>query len=362
MPPAHRRAFAEGVLGVGGAVVRITELAQPCFDHLHRLSGRFGVFEHALYDAPRRSLGYTTDDVARVLVVLGRESGFDLDTARLFNRCLDFVIAGRIEGGWHNRLSRTGRWLDRRGADDAHGRALWGLGISLRKGAHPDQERISSMLVRGTDLDTPSPRANAYALLGLTAAIPVLGDDVPSQLWRRLEVFRSRVPGPGPAPWPWPEARLAYANARIPEALIAVGTVLDDAAVTRDGLDLLDWLVETETLDGRFSFTPVGGRGPGDERPAFDQQPIEAWAMVDACARAYRATGDGTWSVRAIAAAEWFMGRNDIDAMVYDPSTGAGFDGIHPDRVNANRGAESTLAALGALQTWRRMMEGFGPD
>jgi hypothetical protein len=111
--------------------------------------------------------------------------------------------------------------------------------------------------------------------------------------------------------WPWPEARLAYDNARLPEARIAAGAVLGDAQLLTDGLHLLDWLVEVETRGDVFSFTGQWGWGPGDARPGFDQQPIEAGAMADACARAYDVTGDERWVDVCLRAAEWFLGRND---------------------------------------------------
>jgi hypothetical protein len=142
---------------------------------------------------------------------------------------------------------------------------------------------------------------------------------------------------------------LTYANARIPEGMIAVATALGDPALGGDGLDLLDWLVETETGTAGFSFTPVGGRGSGDPKPAFDQQPIEAWAMADACALAAAVTGDAVWEERRLRAVAWFLGENDRGAMLYDETTGGGFDGLTAEGPNLNRGAESTLAALAAL-------------
>jgi hypothetical protein len=124
----------------------------------------------------------------------------------------------------------------------------------------------------------------------------------------------------------------------------------DDVAV-KDGLVLLDWLIETERGTDGFSFTPVGGRGPGDPKPAFDQQPIEAWSLVDACHAAWEVDQSPHWRQAMDEAAHWFLGRNDSGLGMYDPDTGAGYDGLGPGWVNLNRGAESTLAALGSL--WR---------
>jgi hypothetical protein len=156
--------------------------------------------------------------------------------------------------------------------------------------------------------------------------------------------------------WPWPEPALTYDNARLPEALMAAGEALEDPSMETDGLRLLEWLVGVETGAYGFSFTPVGGRRLGDPQPAFDQQPLEAWGMADATMRAHALTGDGRWSDLAELALAWFFGANDTGDSLYDPVSGAGFDGLTADGPNLNRGAESTLAALGTILGVRRSL------
>jgi hypothetical protein len=117
---------------------------------------------------------------------------------------------------------------------------------------------------------------------------------------------------------------------------------------------MLEWLIRTEWLGDHFSFTPVGGRTPADPKPAFDQQPIEAWAMLDACRSAAAVDPTGDWSLRACDARDWFFGANDLLTPMLDLRTGAGFDGLTRSGRNENRGAESTLAAVTALTDARR--------
>jgi hypothetical protein len=137
--------------------------------------------------------------------------------------------------------------------------------------------------------------------------------------------------------------------------MIAAGTVLDDAALQRRGLDLLEWLVDYETVDGHFSPTPVGGRGADDVRPAFDQQPIEVSSLADACARAAAADPSPQWPDGVRRAAAWFDGDNDSGQVMWDAQTGGGFDGLHADGVNRNQGTESTLAVLSTMQHAKRI-------
>jgi hypothetical protein len=149
--------------------------------------------------------------------------------------------------------------------------------------------------------------------------------------------------------WPWPEARLSYANAIVPAAALAAGAALGRDDLVEGGLDLLAWFVDLESLNGHFSFTPTGGRGPGGPQPAWDQQPIEAGAMAFACAQALLVSGDGRWRGPLWAAVEWWLGRNDAGALVFDPATAGGYDGLTRDGVNHNEGAESTIAFVGAM-------------
>jgi hypothetical protein len=155
--------------------------------------------------------------------------------------------------------------------------------------------------------------------------------------------------------WPWPEPRLSYANAAVAEALIAAGDVLERSDLIDDGLGLLGWLLRCETVDDHLSPTPVGGSGPGDTGPAFDQQPIEVAAMADACHRAHLVTGDDDWLSGVQMAAGWFAGDNDARSPMFDADSGGGYDGLHPCGPNLNQGAESTLALLSTLQHERRL-------
>jgi len=112
------------------------------------------------------------------------------------------------------------------------------------------------------------------------------------------------------------------------------------------GLASLKWLAGIHTArEGHFR--PIGSNGffqKGGIRADFDQQPLEAQAMVSACLEAWRVTSDAAWLREARRAFGWFLGRNDLGLPLYDPRTGGCCDGLHPDRVNANQGAESSLA------------------
>jgi hypothetical protein len=203
-------------------------------------------------------------------------------------------------------------------------------------------------LFRSQPFASPSPRANAFAVLGaVDAHLAEPSDPLVVDVLRKW-VGHIQI-GEDPN-WPWPETRLAYDNARIPQALIAAGGALGSDQLIHDGLHLLEWLAAKETRSGRFSFTPVGGWQSGEARPGFDQQPVEAAAFADACSTAWVVTGDAMWRDHVLRAARWFLGDNDAESAMYDPETGGGYDGLTPRGPNLNQGAESTIAALTTLQ------------
>jgi glycosyltransferase involved in cell wall biosynthesis len=342
----------------GPAPIGPRRIPPPRFEHLVALSSEAGIFEHAKLTEVRREHGYCTDDVARALVVLMQEPERSAQLERLAETCLSFLERAQLpDGRFHNRLSAADTWVDAVGPDDASGRALWAAGTAAAGATTRAQRaRAQRLLEAGAGFRSPWLRANAFAVLGAVAAL-----GAPPRSDGALELLRSAAAGLGcvsrdPA-WPWPEPRLTYANAALAEARIAAGVALADDALLADGLELLAWLVDVETSGDHFSFTPAGGWARGEPRPGFDQQPIEAGAMADACARAFDATGDAKWTDRAVVAAEWFLGRNDVRVPLLDQRTGGCKDGLERNGVNDNEGAESTIASIAALQQARRIQQ-----
>ena len=327
----------------------------PVFDHLMRLTDRRGTLEHACFAEPLPEHGYCTDDMARVLVVSTRGQGADRALNGLAGLALRFLSeAQTLTGPCRNRMGRDGNWTDEPALEDAWGRCLWALGTAA---AHSTvvwaRQSALMQFERAAQERSVHKRASAFAVLG---AAELLASDPEHRLARALiSDYVATLPAPAADPaWPWPEPRLTYANAVLPEAMIAAGTALDDSLLCQRGLDLLAWLIDTETGEGHLSPTPVAGRGPQDTGPAFDQQPIEVSSIADACARAAGVDDDPRWRDGVRSAADWFMGDNDAREPMWDPHTGGGYDGLHADGVNANQGAESTLAVISTLQHARR--------
>jgi hypothetical protein len=335
----------------------------PVFDHLAVLTDERGLFEHALHSTPRPEHGYCVDDAARGLVVTCREPHPDAVVQRLRAHYLQFVLSALCaDGTCHNRFDSEGRLRDEAGLGDWWGRAVWALGVAAA--ALVDTASMRSAAITGFRIAaqqrSPFSRSMAFAALGAGELLRVApGEPAARNLLRDAveAVAGDGIVATAGADWPWPEPRLRYANATVAEALLVAGEALPDKAALAHGLDLLRFLLRVETREGRLSVTPVAGRGPGEFGPGYDQQPIEVAAIADACATAYRITADPHWLAGIRLAWRWFLGDNDSRMPMFDPVTGAGYDGLQPDGRNLNQGAESTLAMLSTAQHARRIQE-----
>jgi len=327
----------------------------PPFRHLLRISDHIGLLEHTEGIVPRHEDGYCVDDAARGLMVVCREPSPRDELVTLARRCLHFLAQAQApDGRFRNRLGYNRRWRDDPGTGDCWGRALWGLGTAAARG--PVAAIRGESLARfdsSAQLRSESPHAMAFAALGAAEVLDMLPGHSAA---RSLLVAAADVIGAPPEDpaWPWPEPRLSYASAAIAEALVVAGGRLGDDVVLRNGLRMLEWLLQVQTRNGHLSVVPAGGWGQGDPRPGFDQQPIEVAALADACARAATVTGNPDWLAGVGMSVAWFLGDNDVKTPMLNAQTGGGHDGLGPTGRSRNQGAESTLAMISVLQQGRR--------
>nr|MDQ3623317.1 glycosyltransferase family 4 protein [Verrucomicrobiota bacterium] len=353
-----RRAFAGGTLAK-----RPYQLPPLKLDHLFTMTDGTGLLQHAAFNVRNYHEGYCTDDNARgfLLTVLLEELGNVAGAERL-----DSLASTYLSFLWYafdgesrrfrNFMSHDRRWLEEIGSEDSHARALWAAGTALGRSANEGYRKLcGSLFERGlAGVETfTSPRAWAFAVLAIHEYLRrYAGDRAVSGtrdcLTAKLLAFYRAAKTPE---WLWFEEILAYDNARLSHALILSGYWSPNPEAQEVGLTSLRWLAEIQTAPGGH-FRPIGSNGfypKGGTRAEFDQQPLEACAMLSACLEAYRVTKDAYWSHRAQRTFEWFLGRNDLGVPLYDPTTGGCRDALHQDRVNDNQGAESSLSFYLAL-------------
>jgi hypothetical protein len=328
----------------------------PPFRHLLRLTDRVGLFEQAEGVVPRVEHGYCVDDVARGLLVVCREPAPRDELITLARRYVYFLTQAQgPDGRCRNRLGHNRHWGDEPGTQDCWGRALWGLGTAASRGPTVGvRGEARALFDSGARVRSELPHAMAFAALGAAEILDLLPGHGGALSLLEDAVTVIGEP-PASAAWPWPAPRLRYANAAIAEAVIVAGERLKDRGVLRGGLRMLQWLLAGETRDGHLSVVPVGGWGPGEPRPGFDQRPIEVAALADACVRAAAVTGDSGWLDAVGLCVAWFFGDNDAKVPVLDERTGGCCDSLSRTGRSRNQGAESTLAMISVLQQGRRL-------
>ncbi len=323
-------------------------------DGLLRICDDTGILQHSIHDVPDRAHGYCVDDNARALMLINRlGAGAEPHRSRLAP-----VFAGFVQSAWNeeagnfrNFMSFGRNWLEDKGSEDSCGRTLWALGATAHEGKSEGLRRWARGLFETAAPSAAgfgSPRATAFAMLGadyLLAADPA-HETARSILSNGADRLLSLFGQVRRADWPWFETMLAYDNCRLPEAMIRAGKRLTRSDAMACGIEALHWLIARQTSPAGH-FRPVGSDSFGHDFEAprpFDQQPVEVWAAIDACAAAFDATGEAIWPRHARLAYAWFAGGNDRGLAVGDPLTGTCRDGINPRGLNLNEGAESVLA------------------
>ena len=341
--------------------------------HFLSLCDSTGMLQHATHCVPDRAHGYCVDDNARALLFATALAS--AGEAQL-SETLTTRFAAFIQHAWNpdtcrfrNFMSYDRRWLEESGSEDSHGRTLWALAECAGKDPDSSRRKWAAALFR-TALpaveEFSSPRAWSFSLLGLDVYCTLVSGERFANRLRRLLAGRliSLFSATETKDWVWFEDLLAYDNARLPQALIQTGLTTHTPSYVEAGLRSLRWLLSLQTASSGC-FRPVGTKSFGRirQRPeSFDQQPVEAAATISACLAAWPADGGAEWPAGAMRAFGWFLGENDLQTALIDPETGSCSDGLHPDRRNENKGAESALSYLLGLVEIRQYKRAMGGD
>jgi len=360
--------------------LRQQRLPEIKLDHLRRMTDGTGMLQHARHTVPDRTHGYCVDDNARALIVAVTAQDLHpldsslVDLVGVYLSFLGYAFNGQT-GRFRNFMSYDRRWLEETGSEDSHGRALWGLGTAVALGRDKGHVSFASDLFQRS-LDTVEhftyPRAIASVIIGIHAYLSRYSGD--GRVIRMRKILADRLMAwfrnSAVENWPCCEDILSYDNARLPQALLLSGQWLPDREMLEMGLHALEWLHKVQTDETGRYFAAIGNDGwfsRDGEKARFDQQPIEAAAMVDACIEAFNCTRDEEWIAYAYRCLNWYQGENELGVPLCDYATGGCRDGLEAQGVNENQGAESTLCWLMALlavynhRGWDRVTSGEDP-
>jgi glycosyltransferase involved in cell wall biosynthesis len=369
---AHEHVRSEMLPWAPVAPVRIGyAIPEMRMGHFLSLCDSTGILQHAVHSVPDRAHGYCVDDNARALLFA---SALPNSPEPQLPDAITARFAAFIQHAWNpntgrfrNFMSYERRWLEESGSEDSHGRTLWALGECAHTDSDPSRRMWAATLFK-TALPVvgqfSSPRAWAFSLLGLDAYCKVKVGDHSAKDIRKLLADRliALFLACERKDWLWFEDVLAYDNARLSHALIQTGLATHTLEYVEVGLRSLRWLMSLQSSSSGC-FRPVGSKSFGKIRhkpDAFDQQPVEAWATISACFAAWQADKGAEWLAGATRAFGWFLGENDLRTSLADSATGRCSDGLHPDRANENKGAESVLSYLLGLVVIRQFTAAAG--
>ncbi len=366
---AERRRYA---LAPAATPMRLS-LPEVRLDHLFVMTDDTGMMQHAVYATPDRRHGYSTDDVARALIVTAMmwtlfQEEKALPIMQMYLSYLHYSQPGAGER-FRNFMSYDRRWLEPAGSEDCQGRVMWALGhlVShspnrLTQQLAKDQFRSGLPVLESLTF----PRSWALSILGLHYYLREFREDSTARemlttLGNRLQAAFTEHASDD---WPWFEDEVTYDNGRLPQALLIAGFGLERRDMVDQGLRSLRWLLDVQTAEeGHLSV--IGNQGwyrRGGARSVYDQQCLESAALIGACKAAHRVSGDAKWLTEMRRCFEWYLGRNDGGVSMVDFKTGGCYDGLQPSGISSNQGAESVLSWLLSLLIMHEMPTGDAPD
>ena len=324
-------------------------------DYLFALTDDNALLQHAKFSVPARREGYAVDDNARALVftTIARTLWPSKNLEALQHKLMSFLLLMQSEDGrFHNLMDFSHRIIDNPTVGDYTGRAIWAAGKVINSDMSPGARAAARLMF---DRSLPGvrecgwPRTQAYACLGLCERLQAEPEDdnLKFDLKKMADNLVNLYNCNRAENWEWFESIITYDNPRFSQALLAAYQSLGDPTYLTVGEKTIQFLRKVTTIDD--TFVPIGSKGwfqKDGKRALYDQQPIEAGAMVEATALAYRLTRSSLYEKTLHQALDWFFGKNTKSVRLYVESTGACNDGITEVGLNENQGAESTLAFL----------------
>jgi hypothetical protein len=331
--------------------------------HLRTLTDDAGIFEFARGIIPWRENGCCAEDVARALVavtlyeqITGKTNGQPL--ARIYINYLQQSL--RDDGEIWNRQNKM------IASGDSYGRILWGLGYAASFQAEPTNRESAVHLFEcilpgwGKKLGD-YPIARACAIQGFAAFLKRHPNpEVRDALLRCAELNLAAFRKSSDQKWKWFGDMITYDSGRLPLSQLLAFETTGDSRFRDTGLASLDFLIATSFDAKGTQLSLVGNKGwfkKGETPVRFDQQPIDAASLVEACVLAARLSGNPKYFRHARTAFDWFLGNNVKNAVLFDFQSGGCRDGLTESGPNQNEGAESTIMYVIARCTLEKLYQ-----
>ncbi len=341
---------------------------QVNLDHVKRLTTRFGMIQFSKINQPDIESGYTIDDNARAMIAMCQnyEISKEASNLRFIEIYLNFIdFCQQPDGKFLNYVDSNRVFSDDNidcNLEDANGRAIWALGfLTSYAGTLPSNmiAKAESILEKALPNVEAihSPRAMAFIIKGLyyynlnnkSRAIKLLIKKLADRLTQMYLHVSSND-------WEWFEGSLTYGNSILPEALLFAYRETGESTYKEVAKKTFDFLL-SQTFDDN-EIKVISNRSwlvKGGERAVFGEQPIDVAYTVLALKHFYESFKDESYANKMEIAFEWFLGRNHLKQIIYNPCTGGCYDGLEEHSVNLNQGAESCVSYLMARLTFENL-------
>jgi hypothetical protein len=342
---------------------------------INRLTTHFGMIQFSHINEPDLSSGYTIDDNARALIVLVEQyaesqSSFDLNLIQIY---LDFIAFCQQENGsFLNYVSIEKKFTSQNddcNLEDSIGRTIWALGFVLSKREFlpltivSQAEKILLKSLPSTK-NMHSTRAMAFLIKGIYYANQPGNEELLEVFANRLAAMYAHESAEG---WEWFEHSLTYANSLLPEAMLLAGLATGNREYQHIALQSFEFLLKHIFDSEGIHVISNEYWSENDKKPyqahtkALSQvggeQAIDVSYTILALSAFYQVYLDENYRDKMQLAFDWFLGRNHLNQIMYNPCTGGCYDGLERDNVNLNQGAESTISYLLARQTMEKIKQ-----
>ncbi len=343
-------------------------------DHLKRLTTDFGMIQFSVINQPDIDSGYTLDDNARAMVAMCQHFEITLDSEDLkyieiYYSFIDYCL--QSEGYFLNYVDKNYVFTEQNyqtNLADSNGRAIWALGYLISM-AHilpkqlVDDAELTLQAALSKVHKIHSTRAMAFIIKGLyyrnIKNQSVQDIELIKQLSNRLvQMFRHEAD----VNWNWFESYLTYGNSILPEAMLCAWLATGEPVYKQIAKSAFDFLLSKIFIDNKIKVISNKGwlhKGDNSDKEILGgEQPIDIAYTILALSKFYSVFEDESYKQKIKVSFDWFLGKNHLQQIIYNPCTGGCYDGLEDTYVNLNQGAESTVSYLMASLTVEKLLMG----
>ncbi|WP_345199733.1 glycosyltransferase [Chryseobacterium ginsengisoli] len=326
--------------------------------HIQNMTTEFGMIQFSKISKPDIDSGYTLDDNARAMIAICRhyEVSKNKSDLELISIYLNFIkFCQHNDGSFLNYVDEQKQFTNQNyetNLEDSNGRAIWSLGylISLKSILPQEFSEIAEKIIQKNLLwaeKIHSTRAMAFIIKGLyyqnsEKNIPLLKNLAD----RLVKMYQHEAKDD----WHWFESYLTYGNSLLPEALLCAWIATKDEVYKQIAEESFQFLLSKIMIDDNIKVISNKGwmqkENTENDSQIGGEQPIDVAYTILALSTFYKAFNDEKYLQMMQNSFNWFLGKNHLNQIIYNPVTGGCYDGLEEKNVNLNQGAESTVSYL----------------